>query len=212
MNTLTIQAAALFMATLTMCGCTTKETELPKGSDEAKIISLKIENGTSLAYKVTHKELVNYTFELTFRDLNPELSFDYFKTNMDYTKGSVEMEEPALRNSHTLLIDLAGGKSHLSDKTAMVLSREAYRDLLETGKVNLNLDYRRDDFFMDKNEEFRFEKGQASVVEKVMHCSNSDHSVHFWVWKNPELPLIMKYSGNGTTMELTYWYLPGEKN
>lgn len=211
MGTLTNHISAFFLAAAVFAGCGTKESQTSK-KEEVKIISLKIENGTSLAYKVSRDELVNYTFELTFRELVPEVSFDYFKTNLDYTKGSVEMEENALRTSHSLLIDLPGGKSHLSDKTAMILSREAYRDLLETGKVNLNLDYRRDDFFMDKNEEFRFEKGQATVAEKVMHCSNSDHSVHFWVWKNPELPLIMKYSGNGTVMELTYWYLPGEKN
>lgn len=191
------------------CG---SNTEKPQTPENTKLITLKIEKGTSLTYKVSQTEVVNYTMEITFRELEPNASFDYFKTNLDYSKGYVEISENGRKYAKSLKMDLDTGRCNLTDKTAMMLSLEAYRDLLEAGRVILDTDNGQEDFFVEKNEDFRFEKGNATIAEKTMHCTNREQSVHFWVWKNPELPLILKYSSGETSLELTYWYLPGEKS
>jgi|GEM_PF-1978723 len=177
-----------------------------------KAISLKIENGTSLSYKVSPSEMVNYTLDITFRELDPKISFDFVLTNMDYTKGTIEMAESARKTSHTHGNQFSNGKTILTDKTNMVLSSDVYRDLLETGNAKMNWEGESVDFKVVKNEDFNFEKGNAHIIETVMHCANENKSQEFWVWKNPELPLLMRVSKNERpVMELTYWYLPGER-
>ena len=177
-----------------------------------KAISLKIENGTSLSYKVSPSEMVNYTLDITFRELEPKLSFDFVLTNMDYTKGSVEIAETAKKTSHTHTNQFSNGKTILTDKTNMVLSSDVYRDLLETGNAKINWEGENVDFKVVKNEDFNFEKGNAHIIETVMLCANENKSHQFWVWKNPELPLLMRVAKNEKpVMELTYWYLPGER-
>jgi hypothetical protein len=200
-----------FMLVLMSSGCGGNSQE-SKIAEKTKIISLKIEKGTSLTYKVSQTEVVNYTMEITFRELEPDISFDYFKTNLDYSKGHVEISENGRKYAKSLQMSLDTGSSILSEKTAMMLSLDSYRDLLEAGRVTLDTDRGQEEFFVNKNEDFRFEKGSATISEKTMHCTNRDQTIHFWVWKNPELPLILKYTAGETALELTYWYLPGEKN
>jgi hypothetical protein len=211
MNKLQKSALLWFLPVLIWGGCGGNSQE-PQIPEKTKIISLKIEKGTSLTYKVSQTEVINYTMEITFRELEPVTGFDYFKTNLDYSKGHVEIAEKARKYAKSLQMDLDTGSSSLSDKTAMMLSLESYRDLLEAGRVTLDTDKGQQDFFLIKNEDFRFEKGSATISEKTMHCANREQTIHFWVWKNPELPLILKYTAGETALELTYWYLPGEKN
>ena len=96
-----------------------------------------------------------------------------------------------------------------TDKTTMVLSLQAYRDLLEAGKAKINWDGEDIEFKAISHEDYTFEKGNGQIVEKVIYCANDSKTKEFWVWKNPELPLIMKLHGS-PSIELTYWYLPGE--
>ncbi|MCG9909738.1 MAG: hypothetical protein MH137_00425 [Flavobacteriales bacterium] len=197
---------------LLAAGCGGKEIEGNNHTkNDDKVISLKIENGTSLSYKVSPTELVNYTLDITFRELTPNFTFDFVMTNMDYTKGFAEVIESARKTQRAVTFKFTEGKTTYSDKTIMVLSLEAYRDLLETGRTTLIWEGYEEDFTMKKNEEFKFEKGDGHVVEKVMHCINQNGTKEFWVWKNPEIPLIMKMTGGEFSMELTYWYLPGER-
>ncbi len=211
MNTLWKSPSLWFLLVVVSGGCggNSQKPQIPKNT---KIIALKIEKGTSLTYKVSQTEVVNYTMEITFSELEPTVSFDYFKTNLDYSKGHVEISEKGRKYAKSLQMDLDTGSNKLTEKTAMMLSLETYRDLLEAGSVTLDTDYGREDFFVDKNEDFRFEKGTATISEKTMHCTNREQTIHFWVWKNPELPLILKYSSGETSLELSYWYLPGEKS
>lgn len=202
---------ALGIMVCCICSCGGKEkTVLPDTNDADKTIALKIENGTGLTYKISPAEGVNYSLDLTFRELSPKLSFDFVMTNMDYTKGSVEMAEAARKASHILTSELQNGKSILTDRTSMVLSLESYRDLLEAGKTRLMWGAEEQEFVVVNNEDYKFEKGNGNVTETVIHCANPTKTKHLWVWKNPELPLIMKTQGN-PSMELTYWYLPGER-
>lgn len=191
------------------CGGNGNEQD-PVNPNDNKTFSLNIENGTSLSYQVKLNDMVSYTLDITFRELSPKLSYDFVMTNMDYTKGSVEITETARKGSKIINSEFQAGKEILSDKSKMVLSLEAYRDLLETGKTKLFWDGKEQDFQVLKNEDYKFEKGNGSVVEKVLHCNNADNTEQFWVWKNPELPIIMKVDGV-KKMELTYWYLPGER-
>lgn len=191
-------------------GCGNKGTTVaPPPSDAGKTISLKIQNGTGLTYKVSPAEAVTYSLDLTFHELNPKLSFDFVMTDMDYSKGTIEMEAGALKTSRVYHTDFPDGKSILTDRTSMVLSQEVFRDLLETGETKILWDNEDLGFQMLSNEDYKFAKGNGEVTETVMHCATPDKKWQIWVWKNPELPLIMKMAGK-TKMELTYWYLPGE--
>lgn len=204
-----ITAFGIMLFSLYSCGGK-EAVDIPANNDTDKAISLKIENGTGLTYKVTPTELVNYSLDITFRELSPKLSFDFVMTNMDYTKGSVQMEENACKTAHTVTGQFQNGKSVYADRTCMVLSLEVYRDLLEASKSKITIDGEEVEFMVLNNEDYKFEKGNGHVTETVMHCANADKSRQIWVWKNPQLPLIMKITGN-PTMELTYWYLPGER-
>lgn len=198
-------------STLFSCGSKGDSVTQPT-TNEDKSISLKIESGTSLSYKVSPAEMVTYALDVTFRELNPKLTFDFVQTNMDYTKGSVEQNENVRKNSHVYTNEFVNGKTILNDRTNLVLSSEVYRDLVEAGKATINWDGVDTEFKMISNEEYKFEKGNGQVVEKVMHCADDARTQEFWVWKNPELPLIMRTKSNtGASMELSYWYLPGEK-
>lgn len=194
-----------------ICACGSKsDAVVPPPTETDKTISLKIQNGTGLTYKITPAEAVTYSLELTFHELTPKLSFDFVMNNMDYTRGSVVIDEAARKTSHLYTTDFQNGKSILTDRTNMVLSMEVYRDLLEAGKANIHWDNENLEFETLGNEEFKFEKGSGQVTETVMYCASKDKKQQIWVWKNPELPLVMKTNGK-INMELTYWYLPGER-
>lgn len=202
---------AMYITVSTLYGCGGKEVTVPTPTPVTdKTISLKIENGTGLTYKVSPAEAVNYSLDITFTELAPKLSFDFVITNMDYTKGSVSVAEAARKNSHLFTDEFTNGKSVLNDRTSMVLSLEVYRDLFEAGKATVHWNNEDIEFQMLGYEEYKFEKGNGKVTETVMYCANQDKSRKIWVWKNPELPLLMKATGKGT-LELTYWYLPGER-
>lgn len=182
---------------------------VPPPTDTNKTIALNIQNGTGLTYKVSPGEAVTYSLDITFHELSPKLSFDFVMTNMDYTKGSVEISEVARKTSHVYSTQFTNGKSILNDQTSMVLSLEVYRDLLEASQATIHWDNEDLLFEVVSNEDYKFDKGNGKVTETVMHCSTKDKAQQIWVWKNPELPLLMKTAGK-LNMELSYWYLPGE--
>lgn len=197
---------------LSAVSCKEKNNVVPAPSENTeKSISLKIENGTSLTYKVSPTEMVNYSLDITFRELRPKLAYEFVMTNMDYTKGTVEQDENALKNAFAYTSQFNDGKSAFTDKTSMILSLQAYRDIVETGKVNLSWDGEEKEFNVISNDDFQFEKGNGKVMETTIHCVSSDKSIEFWVWKNPELPLLMRIKEDPASIELTYWYLPGER-
>ena len=202
-------SAAVGIISLSLFSCGNKKEVTPPPTPAEKSIALKIENGTSLTYKVSPSEMVNYSLDITFKELTPKLSFDFVMTNMDYTKGSVELDESVKKSSYAYTDQFVAGKTIYTDKSCMVLSVQAYRDLLEAGKARINWNGEDIEFKTVSNEEYSFEKGNGQIVETVIHCSNESKTKQFWVWKNPELPLIMKTKGS-PSMELTYWYLPGE--
>lgn len=204
-----LPAFAFLVCCLYGCG-SNGSAVAPPPSDADKTIALKIQNGTGLTYKISPTEGVTYSLDLTFHELSPKLSFDFVMTNMDYSKGVIEIDETARKTSHILSTELPNGKSILTDRTSMVLSLEVYRDLLEASKANIFLDNEGVEFEVISNEDYKFDKGNGKVTETVMHCANKDKTQQIWVWKNPELPLIMKMSGK-SNFELTYWYLPGER-
>lgn len=173
-------------------------------------VSLNIEPGTTLSYKVSPANLVNYNLDISFKELSPKVSFEFVMTNMDYTKGIVEIAENAVNSSYTYSNQYVDGKSVLADKTILILSTSVYRDLLEARKATINWNGTETVFNQAGNEDYLFEKGNMKVVEKTIHCISQDNTIEFWVWKNPKLPLIMKSKG-GISSELAYWYLPGEK-
>lgn len=201
------------LASCSLFSCGNGDDPVPPPTQTVdKSISLKVESGTSLSYKVSPAEMVTYVLDITFRELSPKLSYDYVMTNMDYTKGSIEQDAAARKSSRMHTNDFVNGKTILTDKTNLVLSSEVYRDLAEAGKAYINWDGEDTEFKLESNEDYKFDKGNGQVTESVMHCVNESKSKEFWVWKNPELPLIMKTKiSGGTSMELTYWYLPGER-
>lgn len=204
------QSVAVGIISCTLYCCGQKKDILPPTPTAAdKVVTLKIENGTSLTYKVSPSEMVNYNLDVTFRELSPKLAFDFVMTNMDYTKGSVELDEEVRKSSYAYTSNFVSGQNVYTDKTSLILSLQAYRDLLEAGVAKINWDGEEVEYKALSNEDYKFEKGNGQITETVMHCANETKTKEFWVWKNPELPLIMK-SKNGVSMELTYWYLPGE--
>lgn len=202
---------ALVVCSLYGCGDKGSAVAPAPPTETDKTISLKIQNGTVLTYKVSPAEAVNYSLDITFHELAPKLTFDFVMNNMDYTKGSVEIDETARKTAHLYSNEFQNGKSIFTDRTSMVLSMGVYRDLLEAGKATINWNNENLEFETLSNEEYKFEKGNGHVTETVMYCATKDKKHQIWVWKNPELPLIMKTEGK-TRMELTYWYLPGEKS
>ncbi|MCS6979553.1 MAG: hypothetical protein N2050_03825 [Flavobacteriales bacterium] len=133
--------------------------------------------------------------------------------NMDFTFGSVTVTRSALLHAvhHQLLFP--DGNSLFNDRTALVVSRTVYENLIFSRKARITLESEPEvELLFFENENFSFELDGQPYQVKCLMAKDKKESTSLLIFRNTIYPLVARWTlPNGMSGELLQWKNPSRE-
>lgn len=159
--------------------------------------------GTQLTFAFTENQK---TTPITFivNQMDSEISFGYQVQNQEKKEGGFTLSKDVFDSANSTSIDLLNLQSLELDQSGLLISKKMYNQLIQSGKMELNLGKGTKEYLFDQNEELLIEcNGKPAYIYAIKFLEEQTKEP-YWVFKNESFPIIIK-GGNDLKIELKKW-------
>lgn len=184
--------------------------DIPQPTTEPQLI---LSEGTHLLYLIKVNEKVRYNLEVEFTMVVPELRFNFFMNNMDFTFGSVFVANDALEKADSLLWQFPDGHSYLKGQTALRLSTAQYENIITKRSCQIALnDNPLQEFQLLENEDCSFELDSIYFLASCMVLQDKAEHTRLHVLRHVNYPFLIRLEQKeGPALQLLQWKNPSPK-
>lgn len=195
------------------CGCGSSggnQSPAIAPTASAKVFEPQWTKGAHLLYLIKVSEKVRFNLDIEIISTDPDLRFNFYMNNMDFTFGSVAVTRSALLNADHLQLLFPDGNSLFNDRTALVVSQTVYENLVFSRKARITLESEPEvELLFFENENFSFELNGQPYQVKCLMAKDKKEETSLLIFRNTMYPLVARWTlPNGMSGELLQWKNP----